>query len=181
MIIKPLSIPDVKEVEINLIVDNRGSFGRLFCPTNYSKLVKNFDIKQINTSSTLEKGALRGMHFQHRPFTETKIITCISGKVFDVAVDLRHDSPTFLKWTYTILSSEIKNQMVIPPGFAHGFQVIDGPAELIYLHDQFYKPETEAGLRYNDPRLAISWPLQVTSISERDNIHPLIDNNFKGI
>jgi dTDP-4-dehydrorhamnose 3,5-epimerase len=181
MIIKPLSIPDVKEVEINLITDSRGSFGRLFCPSNYSDLVGKFEIKQINSSCTLKQGALRGMHFQHPPFAETKIITCIMGKVFDVAVDLRVGSDTFLKWTSTILSCEKKNQMVIPPGFAHGFQVLEGPAQLIYLHDQFYKPEAEAGLRYNDPRIAISWPLPVTNISERDKVHELIDHNFKGI
>ena len=181
MNIKKLSIPDVKEIAVELKSDHRGSFARLFCPEKYAKELPDFEIKQVNSSMTLKTGAIRGLHFQKAPHSETKVITCIRGRVFDVAVDLRRNSKTFLQWTSTILDSNRRNQLLIPHGFAHGFQVLDGPAELIYLHDKFYVPQYESGIRFDDPKLAISWPLEVSDISERDLSHPPIDANFSGV
>jgi dTDP-4-dehydrorhamnose 3,5-epimerase len=135
----------------------------------------------MNHSFTAEKGTVRGMHFQHPPHAEIKMVRCIAGAVFDVVVDLRKDAETFLQWYGVELSAENKQMIYIPEGFAHGFQTLTENVELIYHHTEFYTPEAEAGLLYNDVALNINWPLPITNLSERDTKHPIIQSNFKGI
>ena len=161
--------------------DNRGNFYRVFCQNELKAIGFNKNILQINQSTNLRRGSIRGMHFQHPPKTEIKLVKCLVGKIFDVAVDIRRKSPTFLQWYSEILSAENMKTIYIPEGFAHGFQTLEDNCEILYLHSEFYSIEHEDGLRYNDPALKIKWPLELTEISERDKNHPLINDNFKGI
>ncbi len=121
------------------------------------------------------------MHFQKEPFKEIKMVKCIAGKVYDVIIDLRESSPTFLRWFALELSAANKKMIYIPEGFAHGFQCLTNDCEIIYHHTEFYRPEAEAGIRYNDPLIKIIWPLPVSFLSPRDASHPYLEKNFKGI
>jgi dTDP-4-dehydrorhamnose 3,5-epimerase len=179
---KILSTPiaGLMTVQVTPHVDARGAFARLYCEQELSDLIGKRSIVQINHSHTFAVGAVRGMHFQHPPHAEMKLIRCLKGRVWDVAVDLRKHSPTFLHWHAEELSPDTNQMVVIPEGFAHGFQVIE-PAELIYLHTAFYQPSSEGGLRYDDPKLCIHWPLAVTDLSERDSKHSLVPSNFQGL
>ncbi len=168
-------------IELNPFQDERGQFFRLFCENEFKEIELVKKIVQINQSLTERKGAVRGMHFQFPPKAEIKIIKCIRGSVFDVAIDLRKDSSTFLKWHSEILSAENMKLMYIPEGFAHGFQTLEENSELLYLHTEFYSPEHEGGIRYDDPMIDIKWSLEITEISERDETFGLIDKGFKGI
>jgi dTDP-4-dehydrorhamnose 3,5-epimerase len=138
-------------------------------------------IAQINHTITRKKGAVRGLHFQHPPHAETKVVSCLRGEIFDVAVDLRSGSPTFLQWHGEILSAGNRKSMLIPEGYAHGFQALTEDCELIYLHTAAYHPEAEGALNVADPRLNIAWPLPFVDLSDRDRSHPLIDKIFHGI
>ena len=168
-------------IELEPFLDERGLFARTFCQKEFAKIGFHKQIVQINHSVTRQKGAIRGMHYQRPPACETKIIRCVQGKVFDVMVDLRAGSPTFMHWHSVELSKDNMRMVYIPEGFAHGFQALTDNAELIYHHSAFYSPENERGLRYDDPALAIRWPLPVSVISSKDQSSPLIDCNFKGI
>lgn len=162
-------------------VDERGRFFRIFCQQELKKIGHEKPIVQINHSLTRKKGALRGMHFQHPPKAEIKIVKCLRGSVFDVLIDLRRNSSTFLQWYGETISSENMKMMYIPEGFAHGFQTLEDDSELLYFHTEFYSPEHEEGVRYNDPMINISWVLEVTDISPRDQRHPLLSKDFEGI
>lgn len=175
------SLATVSTIEPFVIKDIRGEFSRIFCQEELKDLLQGKNIQQINISKTLKRGSIRGLHYQKEPFSEIKIIRCLKGRVFDVAVDIRPDSSTFLSWTAVELSSEDGNLIVIPQGFAHGFQSLENNSELLYLHTASYAPASEGGLRFNDPKIQIEWPLSPMEISERDKLHPLIDNNFTGI
>lgn len=168
-------------VETTPYYDQRGAFTRLFCNQELSDLIGHRNIVQINHSRTSTVGAVRGIHFQYPPQMEMKMVRCLKGRVWDIAVDLRGGSPTFLHWHAEELTPENTRMMVIPEGFAHGFQALDQESELIYLHTSFYSPASEGGLRHDDPRLAIRWPLPVKDLSERDTTHPLIEPNFTGV
>lgn len=161
--------------------DDRGWFARTYCKNEFAAIGHHKEWVQMNHSFTKEKGTVRGMHFQHQPFSEIKMVRCISGAVLDVIVDIRKDSPTFLQHVSVELSAANKKMMYIPEGFAHGFQTLEDNTELIYHHSEFYKPGVEGGLKYNDPLFNIQWPLPIINLSERDNTHPLLDENFKGI
>jgi len=161
--------------------DERGSFTRLFCNDEFSKIGLKKPIVQINHSITNKSGTLRGLHYQHPPHTEAKVVTCIKGEIYDVAVDLRHGSETFLRWHGEVLSSQNQKSMVIPEGFAHGFQTLMDECELIYLHTVKYIPEADDGLNAFDPRIAINWPLSLQSMSNRDAQYPYIDEYYSGI
>ena len=162
-------------------MDDRGLFARVFCQNELLNILHGKNIVQINHSLTKQKGAFRGMHSQYPPKAEIKIVKCLRGSVFDVIIDLRKGSPTFLKWHEEILSSENMKMMYIPEGFAHGFQTLEENCELLYLHTEFYSPKHEGGVRYNDPKVGIKWPLEVRDISERDKKHPLLAEDFQGI
>tara|TARA_Y100001968_G_scaffold322290_1_gene358103 strand:+ start:5271 stop:5828 length:558 start_codon:yes stop_codon:yes gene_type:complete len=179
---KPLPISGLIEIQQIPIIDNRGFFSRVFSVDEFIEFGFTNKITQINHSFTKEEGSIRGMHFQHQPVSETKFVTCLKGSVYDVAVDIREDSPTFLKWNAVILSAKLHNSIMIPKGFAHGFQTLVDDVELLYLHDNYYQKEFESGLRPNDPYLKINWPKKTKLLSERDQNFPLIDSEtFSGV
>ena len=161
--------------------DNRGYLERLFCSNNFHLLIPTKTIVQINHTITTQCGTVRGMHFQYSPHSETKFVSCLKGEVFDVAVDLRLNSPTFLHWHAEILSGNNHKTFFIPDGFAHGFQSLTENCELLYFHTAAYCKEVEDGLNALDPKLAISWPLTISEISKRDNLHPFLTDSFQGI
>jgi dTDP-4-dehydrorhamnose 3,5-epimerase len=163
------------------IGDSRGYLERMFCLEDLKELSGNRIIHQINHTLTVKKGTLRGLHFQHPPHAETKWISCIKGEVFDVAVDIRKDSDTFLQYHAEILSAENHRTLCIPEGFAHGFQTLTEDCEMLYFHSAPFVNGSEGGLHAEDPFLAIHWPLTITEQSERDKNHSLLNINFKGL
>ena len=179
--IRPTRIAGLVVGETTPHIDDRGAFARLYCERELASFIGQRRIVQINHSRTAAIGAVRGLHYQRPPHAEMKLVRCLKGRVWDVAVDLRHDSPTFLHWHAEELTPANSRMMVIPEGFAHGFQVLEPESELLYLHTAFYEPEAEGGLRHDDPSLAINWPLAVNDLSARDGSHSLIDFNFSGI
>jgi len=174
-------IAGLKIIERQPIQDRRGSFTRMFCKETLAQHGINTEINQINLSQTKLRGTVRGLHYQHPPFAETKIVSCIHGTVFDIAIDLRHGSPTFLQWHAELLSGENCKAMAIPPGFAHGFQTLEDDCTLLYLHSQAYCSAHEDGLRFDDPRIAIAWPLPVNNLSDRDQSFHLLGSLYEGI
>jgi dTDP-4-dehydrorhamnose 3,5-epimerase len=162
-------------------MDHRGKFERFFCKNEYSQVGLKKEIVQINHSYTVKKGAIRGMHFQYPPKSETKIVRCLKGEVFDVIVDIRKKSKTFLKWHGEIISEKNYKAIFIPDGFAHGFQTLADECELLYFHTEFYNKSYESGLRFDDPVIDIKWPLDPEDLSERDKSHKLIDIKDFGV
>jgi dTDP-4-dehydrorhamnose 3,5-epimerase len=161
--------------------DSRGYLERMFCAEELDALLAGRRIVQVNHSLTGYRGTVRGMHFQRPPHAETKFVSCLRGEVFDVAVDLRRDSPTFLHWHAEVLSSDNHRTLVIPEGFAHGFQALTDGCEMLYFHTAAYHADAEAGLNSLDPRLAIAWPLPVQNRSHQDSAHPLLNDDFAGV
>lgn len=176
-----LALAGLKLLTRQRIGDARGFLSRLFCAEELASAGWDKPIAQINHTLTSRQGTVRGMHYQNPPSAEMKLVTCIRGEVWDVAVDLRPDSPTYLKWHAERLSADNLNALLLPEGFAHGFQSLTPNAELIYLHSSFYSPELEAGLNPNDPALAVAWPIAISEISDRDQSHPKLTNAFSGI
>jgi dTDP-4-dehydrorhamnose 3,5-epimerase len=161
--------------------DERGFLARLFCSDTLKAAGWRFPVAQINHTLTKKKGTVRGMHFQQQPHAEAKLVSCIRGEIWDVALDLRPDSLTFLKWHAEHLSADNHRAFLIPKGFAHGFQLMTDDAELIYVHSNAYHASSEAGIHPLDPSLKIQWPLAVAQLSERDRMHPLISDSFAGV
>lgn len=154
--------------------DHRGEFSRLFCDEELAPLLGQRHIVQISQSATHVTGTLRGLHFQKPPHAEMKLVRCIRGRVWDVAVDLRPASPTFGQWHAEELSAANRRMLVIPEGFAHGFQTLEPDSELLYLMSAAYHPDSATGVRWDDPQLAIAWPLPVTDISAQDRALPTV-------
>jgi dTDP-4-dehydrorhamnose 3,5-epimerase len=161
--------------------DARGRFVRVFCEQEFAPLRAGLRFVQVNLSRTQGRGSLRGLHFQHPPAAEAKLIRCVRGRVFDVAVDLRAGSPTFLRWHAQELDADNDREFFIPEGFAHGFQVLSDEAELLYQHTAPYTPAREGGVRHDDTRLGITWPLPALNVSARDAALPVIQPGFEGI
>ncbi len=168
-------------VETPPLTDDRGAFTRFFCNSDLASIVGQRRIVQINHSRTRLPGAVRGLHYQRPPHAEMKFVRCIRGRVWDVVVDLRTGSPTFLQWHAEELSPNHSRMLVVPEGCAHGFQVLEPDSEMLYLHTAFYEPAVEAGLAYNDPKLAITWPMPVTELSGADSRRPFITEDFSGL
>jgi dTDP-4-dehydrorhamnose 3,5-epimerase len=181
MNILPSRIAGLAVAETAARADHRGAFMRLFCQQELALVLGARQIVQINHSRTSQIGAVRGLHFQYPPHAEMKLVRCLRGRVWDVAVDLRAGSPTFLQWHAEELSAGNARMMIIPEGCAHGFQVLEADSELLYLHTAFYTPDAEGGVRHDDPRIAIRWPGPITDLSERDRSHPLLSADFAGI
>jgi len=175
------SLAGLHVVETTPHKDARGAFARLFCERELADLIGGRRIVQINHSRTAAVGAVRGLHFQRPPHAEMKLVRCMKGRVWDVAVDLRSQSPTFLRWHAEELTPANTRIMAIPEGFAHGFQVLEADSELLYLHTAHYTPAAEVGLRHDDPRLGINWPLNVADLSARDASHAFLKVDFQGI
>jgi dTDP-4-dehydrorhamnose 3,5-epimerase len=178
---EPLLLEGLHSITRKKRVDSRGYFSRLFCDEELLSIGWNSPIKQINMTKTTVRGTLRGIHYQNQPHSEMKLVSCLKGAIWDVVVDLRSESPTFLEWHSQVLSEENQLSLSIPMGFAHGFQSLTSDVELLYLHSASYDVNAEAGLRYDDPNLNIEWPLGITEISDRDLNHPLLNGEFKGV
>ena len=156
------------EIECTPYKDDRGWFTRYFCQEELFAINGGREIVQINSSYSKLAGTLRGLHMQCAPHEEDKIVRCIAGKIFDVMLDNRFDSPTYGQWHGVVLDAEKMNMVYVPKGFAHGFQTLTADCQILYLHTQSHVPEAEAGFHYNSPELAINWPLEVTELSVRD-------------
>lgn len=167
-------IDGLMRIDRKRLGDDRGWFERMFCADELAPAGWSGGIAQINRTRTSHRGTLRGMHFQHAPHAEKKLVSCLAGEVFDVAVDLRAGSPTYLIWHGEILSADNARSLLIPEGFAHGFQTLSDDVEMLYFHSAAYAPQAEDGLRPDDARLGILWPLAIADISERDRNHPLL-------
>lgn len=179
--ILPSPVPGLVVLQRKPRGDERGFFERMFCTEELRDVLGERRICQINHSVTRHRGSVRGLHFQNPPHAELKVVSCLKGEVFDVAVDLRAGSPTFMRWHGETLSSDNHTSMFIPEGFAHGFQTLTDDCEMLYFHTAAYQPEAEGGLNVQDPRLAIQWPLPVAHLSPRDAAHPLLDDGFVGV
>lgn len=166
----------------NILGDHRGYLERLFCQEELNTIFLEKKIVQINHTLTKKKGTIRGLHFQYPPYAEGKLISCLQGEIFDVAVDLRRNSPTFLHFHSEILSATNHRSLFIPEGFAHGFQTLTENCEMMYFHTESYQVDAEGGLNALDPYLAINWPLAVTEQSVRDQQHGMINHKtFQGL
>lgn len=181
MIFTETNLHGLFEIKLTPLQDNRGWFARTFCQQEFEAHGLACNWVQLNHSYTKHKGTVRGLHYQNAPHAETKLIRCIQGEVWDVAVDLRKKSPTYLQWRSCILSAQNKTMYYLPQGFAHGFQAITDNAELIYHHTALYTPHAEAGLNYMDKTLNIQWTLPPLHVSERDLKLPYIDTTFEGL
>jgi len=181
MKITPTRLNGVVVIENSPFEDKRGAFSRMFCARELRDIIGPRHIVQINRSRTNAVGAVRGLHYQRSPDAEMKLVSCLKGRIWDVAVDLRAGSTTFLQWHSEELSSSNNRTLVVPEGCAHGFQVMDAGSELLYLHTAFYNPVSEGGVQPTDARLGISWPLSIVDLSDRDKNHPLLSSTFTGL
>ena len=165
------------ELRSALHKDSRGSFYNCFrdSDSNFSEIWEERSIRQVNISYSEQCGTIRGLHLQSNPYAEMKIVRCLKGSVWDVAVDLRKDSSTRGHWYSVELRPDLCNALVIPEGFAHGFQTLEPRSELLYIHSQVWMPSAEQGIRYDDPTLAIPWPLEPQCLSDRDLSLPLFE------
>lgn len=162
-------------------IDNRGFFDRIFCQTSLKSLLRTKNIYQINRTFTKKEGTVRGLHFQYPPHSEAKIVSCLKGKVWDIAIDIRKGSSTFLKHHSVILSEKNSESFFIPEGFAHGFQTLTNDCEMLYFHTANYNTEYEGTINALDHRLKIKWPKKITDRSERDKNQPMLKENFLGV
>lgn len=174
MIFKKIKPEGLYIIEPELKSDERGYFARIFCEEEFKKNGLDFKVVQINRSLTKKKGTIRGMHFQKSPKSEDKIIQCLRGAIYDVAIDLRQDSLTYGQWVVEELSEDNKKMFLIPKGFAHGFQALVDNSEIQYFVSEFYSPECESGVRWDDPFFNIKWPIDNPLLSEKDKNWPLI-------
>lgn len=170
----PTRIPDVHRVQLTPIEDDRGFFLKVLEVPLLQQACPDFSVFRVNRSLTRAPGAIRGLHFQKPPRAEGKLVQCLRGMIFDVAVDLRPGSPTYRQWVGSELSAENRDLLLIPRGFAHGFQTLTEDCLIEYFVDEAYAPELEGGFRWNDPALGIEWPLPCSQISAKDAAWPLI-------
>jgi len=181
MIFEETKLKGAYVVSLNPLSDARGGFARTFCKKEFEQIGHKKEFVQMNHSWNKNKGTVRGMHYQIPPFQEIKLIRCVRGSVLDVIVDLRKYSPTFLQHVTVELSAENKKMIYVPEDFAHGFQALEDDSELIYHHTEYYTPDADRGLRFDDPALNIKWPLPTVMVSDKDKSYKLIDNTFKGM
>lgn len=167
-------------IERRMIADERGSLARMFCAEELAAAGWTGPVAQVNWVETRLRGTLRGMHYQAAPFAEMKLVSCLRGEILDVAVDIRKGSPTFLEHAAVRLSAANRQALLIPEGFAHGYQSLTGDAGLLYLHSASHAPGAERGLNPFDRMLSIDWPLKAAGISERDRSHAFLDAGFEG-
>jgi dTDP-4-dehydrorhamnose 3,5-epimerase len=179
--ITDLPLAGLKLIERQRIGDRRGFLSRLFCAEELAAASWHKPIAQINHTHTALRGTVRGMHYQHPPHAEMKLVTCIQGEVWDVVVDLRAGSPTFMSCHAEILSADNNRALLIPEGFAHGFQALSDNVSLLYCHSAAHSPNAEATLNVKDPSLAINWPLVIIELSLRDATPPLMGTTFEGV
>ena len=177
----PLTLDGPVLLERRRMRDERGYLTRLFDPADLRDFGWDGPVMQVNETGTDRAGIVRGLHFQHPPHAELKLVTCTAGRILDVAVDVRRGSPTFLSHVAVELSAENGRSLMIPRGFAHGFQALSDDVRMIYVHSESHHPEAEAGLAPEDPALGIAWPLPVHGLSPRDSAHPPLTPDFAGV
>ena len=178
MIFHKTSLQDAFLIELEKRGDDRGFFARTMCRQEFAAHGLDTDYVQQNTSFSAYKGTIRGMHYQLPPHTEAKLVRCIEGAIVDIIVDLRRDSPTYLKHEKFELTDANRRQLYVPRGFAHAFQAVSDDVEVSYLVSAAYTPAAERGVRFSDPRFGIEWPLPVTVISDKDANWPLLQDGF---
>jgi len=171
----PLELSGAYLVELDLIQDERGFFARSWCQDEFRNHQLNPVVVQCNTSYTGKRGTLRGMHFQIQPHPEAKLVRCTRGAVYDVIIDLRPASATYLRWEALELTAANHRMLYIPEGFAHGFQTLEDDCEMFYQMSDYYHPECARGIRYDDPAFGIQWPLPVSCIAAKDRQFPDFD------
>lgn len=179
--ITDLPLAGLKLVQRQRLCDERGFLSRLFCAQELAAVGWLQPVAQINHTYTAHHGTVRGLHYQKPPAAETKLVSCLRGSIWDVVVDLRADSPTFLHWHAEYLSLENERALLIPQGFAHGFQTLSNEVDLLYCHSAPHTPQSEAGLDALDVRLAIAWPLPITQRSARDQTLASLGPDFEGL
>jgi dTDP-4-dehydrorhamnose 3,5-epimerase len=162
----------VVEVHLDLKIDERGFFARSWCQTEYESRGLNPKLVQCNVSYNTRKGTLRGIHYQDAPYQEAKLVRCTRGAIYDVAVDLRPDSPTFKEWVAAVLTAENRHMLYVPEGCGHGFLTLEDGSEVFYQMSEFYIADCGRGVRWNDSAFGIAWPAEVRAISERDRMYP---------
>lgn len=172
MIFRATELDGAFVIEPEPRVDDRGFFARIYCVNEFAAHGLNTRLVQANLSYNRRAGTVRGMHYQLAPKAETKLVRCTAGAIYDVIVDLRPDSATYLRWIGVELSAANRAMLYVPEGFAHGFQTLTDDAEVAYQVTEFYSPEHERGVRWDDPALNIRWPAAVTVISDKDRNHP---------
>ena len=160
------------EIDLQVHTDHRGFFARTWCAREFEEQGLNSQLVQCSISFNTAKGTLRGIHYQAAPFAENKLIRCTAGAIWDVALDLRAESPTYLAWHGTVLSARNHKALYVPAGCAHGFLSLEDNSEILYQMSEFFHPELSQGVRWNDPAFSIDWPDAVTVISERDRSYP---------
>lgn len=172
MMLIETKLKDCYILEPDRFGDNRGWFSESYNKKVFEDLGLNYDFVQDNESFSAKKGVLRGLHFQNEPYTQAKIVRCTRGAVYDVAVDIRHDSPTYGMWVGVELSEENGRQLLIPRGFLHGFQTLTDNVKFAYKCDNYYNKESDGGVMYNDPDIGVVWPIEDPILSEKDKHHP---------
>ena len=170
----PISIAGAFLIDLEPHVDDRGSFARAFCKREFSQQGLDFEVLQCNLARTSKAGTVRGLHYQEPPADERKLVRCVSGAVYDALVDMRPSSPTYRTVFHTKLDAVQRRALFVPAGVAHGYQVLENDTEFFYMTDQYYAPAVEKGVRYDDPRAAIPWPLPPRDVAERDQRWPLL-------
>ncbi|MCX6312551.1 MAG: dTDP-4-dehydrorhamnose 3,5-epimerase [Bacteroidetes bacterium] len=178
---KPTAIEGCFIIEPQLISDDRGWFARVFCEEEALPFLGKIKLVQINHSFNIKKGTFRGMHYQVPPYAEGKLIRCIAGAVADFVLDIRKNSPTFLKWISVELSAKNHNLIFVPEGCAHGFQTLEDNTELIYHHTNAYRKDADRGIRFDDLMVKIKLPIEISVMSEKDKCYEMLASNFKGI
>ena len=163
------------------VEDNRGSLDRVFDIDLATSLVPGFSVAQVNHTVTVGRGTVRGLHYQIPPLADAKILTCLRGRIFDVVVDLRRGSPTFLTWHGVELAGGDGVSVVVPTGLAHGYQLLDDSCELLYVHGERYHQSSEGGVHPEDPMLGVRWPEEISRMSDRDHNHSMLDSDWTGI
>ncbi len=174
LIFSPTPLDGAFAIDAERFGDQRGYFARTFCEKEFAEQGLATRFVQANTSFSANIGTVRGMHFQRSPHQETKLVRCVQGSVWDVIVDYREGSPTYLQHFGAELSAENGRQLYVPKGFAHGFQTLTTDAVVAYMIDEFYTPAAEHGLRFDDPAIGIEWPREVTTMSDKDRAWPLL-------
>lgn len=178
--ITTLELEGLKLIQSLKKIDSRGFLARLYCSRELFGEGDERNIKQINLTYTRKCGSVRGLHFQRKPYHDAKIVTCLKGTIWDVVVDIRKNSPTFLSWHGRVLNSQYLESLFVPEGFAHGFQTLTDDVELLYLHSSEYQPDFEAGIPYDEPSLSIPWPKSITFLSKRDKSHKYLEESYSG-
>lgn len=181
LVVHPTGLAGLSVVKRQARGDSRGSFARLFCSDTLASAGWPGAVVQVNHSFSQLRGTVRGLHFQRPPHQEWKLVTCLKGTVWDVAVDVRPNSSTYLQWHAEVLSADNGCAMLIPAGFAHGFQTLSDDVELVYCHSHAHHPVAEGGLNPTDSQVAVAWPLPVAQWSERDQHLPTVAQGFVGV